>query len=78
MWDNEYYPETKDSWGKEVFTFRWSYANDYDTKTGSALCQLSKIYKSKAVAYELKMITEDMTTLQYKGYLEGSIEKLAR
>ena len=76
MWEEKVYPETEGSWEMNVFTFRWSYQNSYDSKTGSAMCRLVKIYKPTAVAYELILVLENMSTLELKGYMEGSIKNL--
>jgi hypothetical protein len=73
MWSAERFPETADSYATEVYTFRWSYANSYDSHTGSALCTLYKVFKPNAVVYELRMVVEDMTTLVFKGYMDRSI-----
>ena len=76
MWEEQVIPETENSWEANIFSFRWSYRNSYDTKTGSAMCQLVKIYKPNAVIYELKIVTESMDTLLFKGYMDGSVDKL--
>ena len=65
--------ETHSSYGADYYTFRWRYINDYDYKKGSAIVELTKIYKERAVAFELKMIIENMDVLIYKGYMQGSL-----
>ena len=75
LWNEEESEKTNEGFKTETFSFRWSYANTYDTKTGSAICRLRKIYKPSAVAYELKMLTEDASTLEFKGYIDGTLKK---
>lgn len=65
--------ETHTTYGADHYTFRWSYSNTYDKKKGSALVELMKIYKEQAVAFEIKMVAENMDIITYKGYMEGSI-----
>jgi len=65
--------ESYNSYGADFYTFRWRYINDYDDKKGSAIVELTKIYKQQAVAFEIKMIIENMDILIYKGYMEGSL-----
>ena len=76
MWTEEKEnPDTPEGYKTESFVFRWSYINTYDTKTGSAVCNLKKIYKPSAIAYELYMLTEDASTLEFKGYIDGTLKK---
>lgn len=76
MWTQEKEsPDTPEGYKTESFVFRWSYINTYDTKTGSAVCNLKKIYKPSAIAYELYMLTEDASTLEFKGYIDGTLKK---
>lgn len=65
--------ETETTYTADYYTFRWSYSNTYDGKKGSSLVELTKIYKEQAVAFVIKMITENMDVLTYKGYMEGSV-----
>ena len=75
MWTEEKdSPDTPEGYKTESFLFRWSYNNTYDTKTGSAVCCLKKIHKPRAIAYELYMLTEDASTLEFKGYVEGTLK----
>ncbi len=64
---------TETTYAADHYTFRWGYSNTYDKKKGSALVELIKIYKEQAVAFEIKMVTENMDVLIYKGYMEGSV-----
>ena len=76
MWTEEKEnPDTPEGYKTESFIFRWSYINTYDTKTGSAICKLKKIYKPSAIAYELQMLTEDASTLEFKGYIDGTFKE---
>ena len=76
MWAKEKEnPDTPEGYKTESFVFRWSYANSYDSKTGSAICKLKKIYKPSAIAYELQMLTEDTSTLEFKGYIDGTFKE---
>ena len=64
---------TNTIYAADHYTFRWGYSNTYDKKKGSALVELTKLYKEQAVAFEIKMVTENMDILIYKGYMEGSV-----
>ncbi len=66
--------ETYETYAADIFKFRWRYINTYDSKRGSAVMELIKIYKPQAVAFELKMIVENMDIFIYKGYMEGSLD----
>jgi hypothetical protein len=71
--DNKSYGETNTTYKMDIFKYRWQYFNTYDNKTGSAIIELTKVYKPQGVAFEMKMIIENLDILTYKGYMEGSI-----
>ncbi|PSJ71771.1 hypothetical protein C7N43_37650 [Sphingobacteriales bacterium UPWRP_1] len=66
--------ETDENYAAEIYTFRWSYINDYDTKKGTATVQLTKIFKPRGVAFICKIIPENLDELEYRGFMEGSID----
>ena len=57
-----------------VFNFKWNYHNTYDDKSGNAKVKLEKIYQEGAILSKLSIITEKRDTIEYKGYMEGSIQ----
>ena len=71
--NHEYIRETSNNYETDLFTFRWSYANTYDNKKGSCLVELLKIYKKAGIAFELRMVTGDMSVMIYKGFMEGTL-----
>ncbi len=60
----------------ETYTFKWSYVNDYDNKKGTSSVTLTKITKDAGIAFECKIIPENLDVLIYKGYMEGSLKSL--
>jgi hypothetical protein len=72
--NKEHFDETETSFETDVFTFKWSYQNSYDTKKGTAQVSLTKIFKPQGVVVSIQMITESLDILEYKGYLEGTLQ----
>ena len=66
--------ETDENYHTEIYTFRWSYINDYDTKKGPATVQFTKIFKPLGVAFLCKIIPENLDVLEYRGFMEGSVD----
>ncbi|QQS29998.1 MAG: hypothetical protein IPM47_03335 [Sphingobacteriales bacterium] len=66
--------ETYENYEAEVYTFKWSYINDYDTKRGTASVRLTKVYKPVGVAFICVIVPENLDVLEYRGYMEGSID----
>jgi len=69
-------PQTSNSYETETFDFKWSYANSYDNKEGTSSVQLVKIKKAAGIAFTCTLITEDLDVIVYKGYMEGSLNKI--
>lgn len=66
--------ETEEEYKFELITFKWSYQNDYDKKKGTATVRLKKIYKPVGVAFECTIIPENLDVIEYKGYMDGSLQ----
>lgn len=66
--------ETYETYKADIFYYNWRYTNDYDGKSGTSKVQLTKIYKPQGIAFILKIITENLDIIIYKGYMEGSID----
>ena len=64
---------TYEDYQADYFFFNWRYINDYDKKKGTAKVSVIKIYKPQGVVYIMKMVTETLDIIVYKGYLEGSL-----
>ncbi len=72
--EHEEFAETTDHYEWEVFTFNWSYKNTYDNKTGTAKVHFSKIYKPQGVAFVIKIVTESLQILEFKGFMHGTVD----
>jgi hypothetical protein len=66
--------ETYENYEADFFYFNWRYANDYDSKTGTAKVQVVKIYKPQGVAFSVKIIPENLDVITFKGYMDGTID----
>jgi hypothetical protein len=66
-------PATATDYETDHFTFKWSYANSYDQHKGTATVRLLKIGKPNGVAFEMTVISENLDVLEYKGYMEGTL-----
>lgn len=72
--ETEKVKETFENYEADFFYFNWSYTNTYDNQSGTAKVQVIKIYKPQGIAFTIKIITEDLDVIQYKGYMEGTID----
>lgn len=70
---HENIPETSTKYQADIFDFRWSYVNNYDSKEGTARVRLVKIFKPAGIAFECTIIPENLDLLEYKGYMQGSV-----
>lgn len=66
-------PQTPTDYSTTVFDFKWSYSNSYDNHQGTATVHLVKIDKPAGIAFELRVIPENLDILEYKGFMEGSL-----
>ncbi len=66
--------ETYEEHKADIFDFNWLYITGYDAKKGKANVQLIKVYKPQGITYVLKIISPNLETIIYKGYLEGSLD----
>lgn len=69
----DYQKETYEDYEADYFSFDWNYTNDYDEKIGIARVSVIEILQPEGVDYILKMITEELDTTLYKGYMEGPL-----
>lgn len=69
-------PQTTTEYASETFTFNWSYINTYDNKKGTAKVKLVKIQKPAGIAFHLTMVAENLDLMDYKGYMEGSLQSI--
>ncbi len=70
----EEFEETQDEYRYDVLTSSWRYVNDYDDKKGTAKIELTRIFKPQGVTFELKIISENLDFIVYKGYMEGTLD----
>lgn len=66
--------ETNENYAAEIYTFRWNYTNDYDAKRGTATVKMTKVFKPVGVAFVCIIIPENLDVLEYRGFMEGSID----
>lgn len=66
--------ETYEKYEADIFYFNWRYTNDYDSKKGTAKVKLVKIYKPQGIIFSCTIIPEDLDVLEYKGYMDGSVD----
>lgn len=71
---SEMIEETYDNYEADFYYFNWSYSNSYNEKTGTAKVILIKIYKPQGVAFTIKIITESLDVIVFKGYMEGTVD----
>jgi hypothetical protein len=57
-----------------IMSFKWSYQNTYDDKRGTANVELLIIHKPIGKAFIITIIPENLDVLQYKGYIDGSLD----
>ena len=65
---------TQTEYRNETISFKWSYANSYDNKVGTASVILGLVYKPNGTAFVLTMTTETLDESVYRGYLSGSLD----
>jgi hypothetical protein len=68
------YDETYETYKADIFNFNWRYINSYDSKKGTAFVSLTKIYNPQGVAFQIKIVPENLDVLIYKGYMEGTVD----
>lgn len=75
IFDKNYHKsvESDKEYESHIMSFRWSYENSYNTKKGTANCELIIIHKPVGKAFILTIIPENLDVLLYKGYIEGSL-----
>lgn len=66
--------ETYNQYEADIFYFNWRYINDYDSKKGTAKVRLVKIYKPQGIAFSCTIIPENLDILEYKGFMNGSLD----
>lgn len=76
IFDKKYHKseETSTEFETHIMSFKWSYENSYNTKKGTANVELMIIHKPIGKAFIITIIPEDLDVLQYKGYIEGSLD----
>ena len=69
----EHLNETDDSYEKDIYKFKWSYANTYDDVKGTADIILSLEHKQNGIYFELIMNQDNLDVNKYKGEFKGSV-----
>ncbi|MBW4890122.1 hypothetical protein KXQ82_10365 [Mucilaginibacter sp. HMF5004] len=65
---------TSTQYKSENYKFKWSYANSYDNKQGTATITMELVYKPNGTAFTCKVVTEALDVLVYRGYVSGSLK----
>jgi len=58
---------------RDTISFKWAYANTYDTHRGTASVRLVKFGNLVGTAFELMIIPENLDVIVFKGYVEGTV-----
>jgi hypothetical protein len=69
----EHFNETDETYEKDIYKFKWSYANTYDDVEGTAEIILSLEYKENGIYFELIMNQDNLDVNKYKGEFKGSV-----
>lgn len=69
----EHFNETDDDYEKDIYKFKWSYANTYDDVVGTAGIIISLEYKRNGIYFELIMNEDNLDVSKYKGEFKGSV-----
>lgn len=69
----EFKDATANSYQTDTWSFKWSYANSYDDKEGTAEVSLRVQHKPAGSSFECVIMTEDLNVIIYKGYIAGSL-----
>ena len=72
--ETERFLETEDMFEYDLYSYKWNYINNYNDINGTATVGLMKVYKPQGVAFMCRIITEGLDILEYKGYMEGSLQ----
>ncbi len=66
--------ETYENYAADYFYFNWRYNNTYNDESGTAAVEVIKIYKPQGVAFTIKIVSEELDVIIYKGYMEGTVD----
>jgi hypothetical protein len=69
----EHFIETDETYEKDIYKFKWSYANTYDDVEGTAEIILSLEYKENGIYFELIMNQDNLDVNKYRGEFKGSV-----
>lgn len=72
--ENSKIDETDENFETEIFKFNWEYHNTYNSQKGTSKVQLTKFFKPQGIMYELKLVTESLDVIVFKGYMEGTLD----
>jgi hypothetical protein len=65
---------TNKSYEIDEYNFLWSYVNSYDDKIGTCEATLRLEYKPNGILFDLKMYSESLEELYFRGEFKGSME----
>jgi hypothetical protein len=67
---------TDTSYKTQSYTFRWSYTNTYDGKSGTATVHMLMIFKPLGVAFKITMLPENLDLIVIKGFEDGTLQDI--
>lgn len=56
------------------YSFTWYYVNSYNDKQGASTLSLSIREESEMTLYELKIVTEELSVLLFRGAMVGNLD----
>lgn len=65
---------TEEFYEIDEYKFIWSYVNSYDDKKGTCDATLKLEYKPNGIFFDLKMYSESLEEIYYRGEFKGSME----
>jgi hypothetical protein len=68
------YEPTEEFYEIDEYKFLWSYVNTYDDKVGTCDATLTLEYKPNGIFFTLKMYSESLEELYYRGEFKGSMD----
>ena len=68
------YKPTDEFYEIDEYKFLWSYVNSYDEKEGTCNATLRLEYKPKGIFFDLKMYSESLEELYFRGEFKGSMD----
>jgi hypothetical protein len=72
--DSKKIPESESTYEIQQYSFKWSYKNSYDGKSGTADVRMTVTVKPAGNAFEITIVPENLDVLVFKGYEYGTVQ----